>query len=97
MAERWESSGQGVGVWLAMARSDFRFEKNAVRKCFRIDGENKTNLVVSTPGVSFPIRFNCTCTYTWILILCRLHSDKIAVPNTKDNAKTSSFFFLTLG
>lgn len=80
-------------------RSDFRLEKNAVRKCFRIDREDKIGLVVRAhlAGVSFPIRFNCTCTYTWILILCRLYSDKIAVPNTKDNAKTSFYFFLTLG
>lgn len=40
----------GSGCVAGYARSDFRLEKNAVRKRFRIDGEDKIGLVVSTPG-----------------------------------------------
>lgn len=43
MAERWERSGQGVGVWLAMAGGDFSLEKrSSLENVSWVDGEDIT-------------------------------------------------------
>lgn len=54
VAERWERSGQGVGVWLAMAWGNFSLEKrSSLENVSWVDGEDKTHLAVSRWGWAF--------------------------------------------
>lgn len=63
-------SGQGVGVRLAMARVSWNLEHRSwLGNAAWAGGEDETGLAVSRSEVSFPSRFNCTCSYIWILML----------------------------
>lgn len=68
----WNGGGlrPGSGCVVALARIDLNWESRSwLGNASWAAGEDKIGLAESRSEGSFPIRFNCTCTYIWTLIL----------------------------